>query len=209
MLERLSENSTAYFIRRGIVPEEKRAIYAYGFAVTYSTVFGLGAILLLGALFHRTPETLVFLGYFIAIRLFAGGYHAPTYGGCFLVTLCAYGGECLMAQGLLRMLKETSETQVSGLEGCLAFSPGIVLWLLFLGNIIYIWKKAPVPNPHRSMGEERREKNRRRARTALLFSAACMAVCQIGGYLWIMSETVSTMTVISVMIAITKEGGNV
>ena len=188
MLGRIGRASAECLIERGIVPETKRAVYIYGFEVIYSTCFSLGAILLLGCVGHRTKETLVFLGYFIVIRLFAGGYHAPTYGGCFLVTVGAYGAAQI-------------------LEAALVWAEW-ALWPLLAVNTAYIWKQAPVPNPHRRMSGERRNRNRRRARLCLILSVILMAVYQYCRLSWIMSGAVSTLTVISVMIRMTKERGN-
>lgn len=188
MLSRISEASTLFFIGRQIIPQEKKKIYQYGFEVIYSTGLGLGSILCLGALLGAVPETLIFLAYFIVIRLFAGGYHAPTYGGCFILTNSVYLAERLLAECLPEHL--------------------FLFWVLFFLNLIYIWREAPAPNPYRKQREKSRRVNQRMARISLIGSTLLMMFCHFSGLFWVMSETVSALTVISGLIILTKTGGN-
>lgn len=184
MLTKISEASTAFLINKKAVSEEKQKIYQYGFEVLYSTAFGLGAVLCLGIIGQALPETLIFLTYFIIIRLFAGGYHAPTYAGCFLVTNAAYLAERLLAECLPEKLS--------------------VLWILFLCNIAYIWLEAPVQNPHRRLSGKSLRVNRARAHISLLLSVIAMFFYQCFGLFWVMSEAVSALTIVSGLIILTK-----
>ena len=184
MLTNISKASTAFLINKRAVSEEKQKIYQYGFEVLYSTAFGLGTILCLGIIGQALPETLIFLTYFIIIRLFAGGYHAPNYAGCFLITNAAYLAE--------RMLAEYLPEKPS------------VLWILFLCNIVYIWLEAPVQTPHRRLSAKRLRVNRVRTHISLILSVIAMFFYQRFGLFWVMSEALSALMIVSVLIILTK-----
>lgn len=184
MLTRISEASTAFLIKKKVVSEEKQKVYQYGFEILYSTAFGLGTVLCLGIIGQVVPETLIFLTYFIIIRLFAGGYHAPTYAGCFLVTNAAYLAERLLAEFLPARFS--------------------ALWILFLCNVVYIWLEAPVQNLYRRLNEKRLRINRVRAHISLILSVVAMFFYQCFGLFWVMSEAASALTIVSGLIILTK-----
>ena len=48
------------------------------------------SIVLLGILLKNPASAFIFLGVFFFLRLFSGGYHAPTYARCFLLTNSVY-----------------------------------------------------------------------------------------------------------------------
>lgn len=55
-----------------------------------STVVGLTSILLISYLLFELKSGLIFIIMFVPLRLFTGGYHAKTYGKCFVISNCAY-----------------------------------------------------------------------------------------------------------------------
>lgn len=65
-------------------------IYVYGFELLLSSLIETGAIILIGCLFGKFLETILFLLSFSSIRFFSGGYHAKSYLRCFIVTLISY-----------------------------------------------------------------------------------------------------------------------
>lgn len=183
MLRTLSEASTGFLERNNVISGEKRNIYVYGFEVIYSTAICFAGILILGWLGHRMLGTLIFLLYFTLIRIFAGGYHAKTYGGCFLATNAAYLLESFLA----------------GLTAPHRF----IQWCILLLSVMYIWNRAPVKNPHRQLPEEKRTRNQAKARMCLCASLASMLVFQVSGCTVIMPEVASTLAIVAGMIFIT------
>lgn len=67
------------------LPTEKRAIYIYGVELGCSTLWTCTFILLLSFLLGQALNCILFLGVFISLRLFAGGYHAETYRNSIIV----------------------------------------------------------------------------------------------------------------------------
>lgn len=65
----------------------RRKIIEYAIEVLLETVFKLIILLLLGAIFNRFFETIVFLISFCVLRFFAGGFHLKTNFGCSSVVI--------------------------------------------------------------------------------------------------------------------------
>jgi len=83
-MQQIAAMLTSYFIRSGIIPEEEREIYEYGFDITiYSIVSTLG-LLAIGFLFHRIEYTVIILSVFSLFQTTGGGYHANSHLKCFL-----------------------------------------------------------------------------------------------------------------------------
>lgn len=73
----------------GIIVEEDRDIYHYGFEVLISSVTTVFAILLLGMLTGSLTEVMAYMVAFIPIRFCIGGYHAPTASLCFWASIAS------------------------------------------------------------------------------------------------------------------------
>lgn len=184
MLKEISEASTTYLQSRNVIPEDKRQIYQYGFNVIYSTLFCFVSIAVIGIIWHRTWETLIFLIYFVILRQAVGGYHADTYQKCFLLTNLVFILECILAV-------------------MIADKP-IIAWGFFLFSTFYMVIKAPSPNPHRKVKESRRQLHRRRALICLAGSVISMVLFQLLGFTVIIPEVAATITMIAGMMYINK-----
>lgn len=68
----------------------EKAIYEYGIQLSLSTLASMCSIVMLGLLLKNPASAFIFLGVFFFLRLFSGGYHAPTYARCFLLTNSVY-----------------------------------------------------------------------------------------------------------------------
>lgn len=185
MLKTISEASANFLKNKDIITDAKWNIYVYGFKVIYSTSVCFISIFILGMLQNKLLQTLVFIFYFILIRSFAGGYHAPTFIGCFFVTNGAYILERFLAEIIVCYI--------------------CVQWIIFIVSILYIWWKAPVKNFHRILNKDKICKNRIRARICLLGTFLSVFIYQMLDFREIMPEIVSTMAIVAGMIFITKE----
>lgn len=62
-------------------------LYEYAIYIVLSSAFHIATIIFLGLCFHLLAESLVFYFSFIAIRKFAGGYHAKTPIRCYVFSI--------------------------------------------------------------------------------------------------------------------------
>ncbi len=62
-------------------------LYEYAIYILLSSAFHMATVIVLGLIFNLLTESLVFYFSFIAIRKFAGGYHAKTPVRCYLFSI--------------------------------------------------------------------------------------------------------------------------
>lgn len=86
MLHSCAEYLTHTLYRHCPLSEEKRPVFVYGFELSLSTLSSILSIILLSIIFKNVYSSLLFLYTFFFLRLFSGGYHAPTYSKCFILT---------------------------------------------------------------------------------------------------------------------------
>ena len=90
MLENIASRLTDQLYLHCPLDQRKKVIYTYGIQLSLSTLASMCSIVLLGILLKNPASAFIFLGVFFFLRLFSGGYHAPTYARCFLLTNSVY-----------------------------------------------------------------------------------------------------------------------
>ena len=90
MLYKLSARLADRLFNHGVIAEEDKDIYVYGFQLLISFLFSTSLVLLIGAVLGKIAETLAFLIVYILLRSFSGGYHANSYAVCTIVTVSVY-----------------------------------------------------------------------------------------------------------------------
>lgn len=74
MLRVIAERCTDILLKYGIIPNGRKTVYIYGFELLGSLTFSGISILALGSIFHYMPFAIIFLVYFIPIRVPAGDF---------------------------------------------------------------------------------------------------------------------------------------
>lgn len=98
--KRAAHRLAGAMLRQGVIPREQFAVCAYGFEVLLSSLIGLSLIFLIALSAGRLTLAFMFLAGFVPVRIFAGGYHARTHVGCYLV-LCAAFMACRLFAAVL------------------------------------------------------------------------------------------------------------
>lgn len=130
-----------------IIEEDKIESCVYGIQITMANMFNFAIAFSIGLLTRSLAEIALFYGIFVSLRFFCGGYHAKSYGRCFLL----FALTCLVYLAVL--------------NGILWYA-GNPFWLLgtaiiFLG--ICIWVKAPIEHTNRPFTSEERKLFRKRS----------------------------------------------
>ncbi|MCH5297912.1 MAG: accessory gene regulator B family protein [Ruminococcus sp.] len=73
-------------ICKKVIEDDSREIYQYGFEQFFTTLLNIATILLLGVIFGKIYQILVFAAAFMAIRTYSGGYHAKAPIRCYIFT---------------------------------------------------------------------------------------------------------------------------
>lgn len=190
MLRVTAERCTDILLRYGIIRSERKAVYIYGFELLGSLIFSGISILALGSIFHYMPFAVVFLVYFVPIRVPAGGFHASSYEYCFLFSNIT----AIICVCTSRWLYQKQWEE-------------LVLWGMLLLSAIYIWFEAPVISKKHFIKEKRITKNRNYTRFLLVFDLVgiwCMKIVTDGQVVF---TAIVTLYVVAFMIFIAKEGG--
>ena len=90
MLHKLSQKITDHYVKKNKIDDSERDVYEYCFEVLLSTFLNLLAIIILAVATGLYLETLCFTISFMTLRGTAGGYHAKTHWGCFLILMIVY-----------------------------------------------------------------------------------------------------------------------
>lgn len=190
MLYRIANKCTSLLVERGIVESGKKNMIFYGFELWWSTFFCVSFILMWSILFHCPKEAIIFLVAFMSIRIPAGGYHAKSYGRCFVLTN-SVAVFCIALAGILARVQSDYVKYA--------------MWGAFLLAFLYIWRKAPVVTKTHPLSQNRIERNRKYAHNVLI------ALLVVIGILEVLSDPFGTCTLMvtlcaaALMIKIVKE----
>ncbi|MCH4239670.1 MAG: accessory gene regulator B family protein [Oscillospiraceae bacterium] len=202
MMHRIAEQCARKLTDRQVIRPAEMEVYTYGFEQILSTGIILLTILLLACLTGSAAAGVLFIVCFVPVRIFAGGFHCRTYGGCFFFS----NGMFLLAL-LLTWLFARLPANVTVLLDC-------VVVLLCCCAVFAV---APVQNSNNPLTATKVRRNRCRARRTIavqapviLFASLTCYVRQIDLFFCSLAA-VSTALSAALMMAAwlqKKEGGN-
>ncbi len=142
-----------WMYREHVIREDELEVCSYGLQITLANMINFIIMLSIGILYGTPWEMGGFYVVFISLRFFCGGYHANTYGKCFLM----FGMTCFAAMAASRLF--------------LRLGNGVLFLFfaaaLFLG--IYIRKRAPMEHVNRPLSAEEKYCFKRRGFLLYLF----------------------------------------
>ncbi|MDE6026088.1 MAG: accessory gene regulator B family protein [Lachnospiraceae bacterium] len=171
---------TAYIIRKGIIEDDERNIYEYGFL----TMLELGTNILLSAIIagmlHMMFEGLLFFLIFIPLRAYAGGLHMNRYGTCLVFS-------CLTFFAVLEITATVS----------------VPVWIsmvcILLLNIL-VYFLYPVENINRTVDNDEDNYFKKRLRMFLVLDIAISGACLLlNKDRWLVLITVTFLLVVITM----------
>lgn len=89
-MDKIALRISEILLEANIIKEKDIAVCKYGIVLFLTSVLEVGAVLILSLFAGNFLETVIFFAGFLPIRIYAGGYHANTKLGCFLVLLGTY-----------------------------------------------------------------------------------------------------------------------
>ncbi|MGX4601779.1 accessory gene regulator ArgB-like protein [Faecalimicrobium sp. JNUCC 81] len=90
MIKSFSNKITYFLINNKSLNSEDSEVCSYGMEVLISSFINTLMVLVIGLIFDKFIETVVFIVCYCSIRQFSGGYHASTHGKCIFTFLCMY-----------------------------------------------------------------------------------------------------------------------
>lgn len=151
MTERLAARMVASAIATGAIGEEEREIYLYAYQLAIEQIVGWAFVVLLAVLFGCLAGAMLFIGCFVALRMYVGGYHAHSYGACFSITAVTFTVFCLIVPYLPAILP----------------APGVLIAGAGCGLVI-VWL-APIADPNKPMEDNDLQHCKTCARLILAF----------------------------------------
>ena len=169
----------------------RHPIYVYGFELLLSTLSSVISILLVSAIFSILPMAIEFLLVFITLRLFSGGYHAQTYGRCFVLTNFVF--VLVIAVSLLLTNYFPADLRL------------LTCFILTTAATILIFLLAPIRNSNHPLTVERYKRNKRVARI-LVIILGCVSLLILLVPLFCRYSTLLSITLaaVAVMMIIPK-----
>ncbi len=93
-MEALTSKFVNRLINNNIIKKEDAEIYSYGFKEMIFIILNLITTLFIGALFNKVFGIILFMIMYIAIRVYAGGYHARTKLKCYMFSILMLTSVC-------------------------------------------------------------------------------------------------------------------
>ena len=122
-------------ISKGLLKEEDRNIYQYGYQMLMEYCINIATSISIAAFFHAYKIVLVFsLAYFL-LRGYAGGYHAKTSIGCFLMSAAVLAAVVVVVR----------------YAGNMSFDKELILAEVVM--LPYVFKKMPIPVKNKPITE--------------------------------------------------------
>lgn len=184
----IADYFTSVLIENGIIKEERRSVLLYGFQLFISTASSVLSILLISLITGNIVYGIIYLFVFMLLRITANGYHASTFGGCFLLTNSLF----LLYLAIINVFPKTIPLSVD---------------MLFLACcFVYIWKKAPIEHPNHKLSLKNKKKNQSAARVIICMDFIIIATlystyCYKAAY----AISISIFIVVAMMMVKSKE----
>lgn len=157
MLSKISKLIAKNMVLRTKEDKEKEPIYIYGIEIMITTFVGIFSILFLSGICSDLASGVIFIFTFVPLRLFTGGYHASTYGKCFILSNLSYIS--------ILFFKNIAWNKI----------PFWIWFLILMSVSSYITKSAPVINVNQPISEYKQQRSRKIAKGILFVEIVWIA----------------------------------
>ena len=148
MFEVLSERVTDWLLTNEAIAREDKEVYRYGIQQGMIALLNLGTTIVVGMVFGKLLESILFMAAYIPLRSYAGGYHAKTAVRCYFFSI-------VMMSAVLWVMRYVMYYGL--ICGCLTAISGSVIWFL-----------VPVEDRNKPLDDVEKSVYRKRARGIVL-----------------------------------------
>lgn len=135
MIKKLSNAYADALVSYGIITQDQKDIYTYGFTAFIVNIINYSIFLILGICFNSVIETILFFLFYVSLRNIIGGFHARTPIKCLF-----YG--IMMWAIVIAIYKSIILTQINLLLLTIAFS----------FNLIFIIRRKTISRKRKQIG---------------------------------------------------------
>lgn len=156
-MEALARRLTEKIILTGNVDDDKKEIIQYGLELCISTLILIFSIEVLSIVLFHKLDGIIFMIFFVPIRLFSGGFHASTYLKCYCSSLIIFSVAAVAAETFL--IQNTV----------------IKISVIILG-FIFVYGRAPHINKNHPLSERMVQSNRKRLKISMIISVLLFGI---------------------------------
>lgn len=158
-MKRISEGLSDYVIQKGMVKEEDRELYEYGFTITIEAGLFVLFSLFVALYLHMLKEGILFFLIFAPLRSYAGGLHLNKFCSCFVLS-------CLTFSGILLIVRYVHIPMLLSLIGLVVLE--IAIYVLY-----------PVENINREVGIEENSFFKMKLKLFLVIDFVIAVICAV------------------------------
>lgn len=167
--------------------ENQKPVYIYGFQLFLSSAAAMVSIFVLSCLLQAVYSSFVFSTIFVSIRLFSGGYHAKTYGKCFVISNSVFLICFFLAKITQKYLFDF-------------ICPYLVCFSLLVIAVL-----TPIRHKNHLLSDMTYQKNKKISRALALFESLCILIMHSFSLAPAFTSMASvTLTAVAVMMIIPK-----
>lgn len=134
-----------------VMTDEDEKIYRYGYVLLCEVFLNLVIALAIGIVFSKTKEVIFFLGMYIPLRSFCGGWHADKIWKCTVIS------------NVILLL------QVYGIENIIIYLSIRGMLLIFFLNMVCVYFIAPVDTEMKKISQDEKKTYKRKIKFILVF----------------------------------------
>ncbi|MBS4933455.1 MAG: accessory gene regulator B family protein [Clostridiales bacterium] len=138
--------------------DEDKRIYRYGYVLLCEVILNLVISLSIGIVFSKLKEIIFFLGVYIPLRSFCGGWHADKIWKCTVIS-----------SAILLL-------QVCGIENIVNHLSIREMWIIFALNMIFVFLLAPVETKMKKISQNEKQIYRRKIKLILVLHLIIMII---------------------------------
>lgn len=156
-MEVLARQLTEKIMLTVSMDENKKEVIQYGMELCMSTLILIFSIELLSLVLFRKLDGIVFMVFFIPIRLFSGGFHASTYLKCYCSSLMVFSITAVAAE---KIPVQNAVINIS---------------VIILG-FIFVYGRAPHINKNHPISERMVQINRKRLKISMIINVLLFGI---------------------------------
>ena len=134
-----------------VMTDEDEKIYRYGYILLCEVFLNLVIALAIGIAFSKTKEVIFFLGMYIPLRSFCGGWHADKIWKCTVIS------------NVILML------QVYSIENIKMYLSMSGMLLIFFFNMVCVYFISPVDTEMKRISQDEKKTYKRKIKLILVF----------------------------------------
>lgn len=182
MITYLSNKTVSKLIQSGSIQEDEKDIYAYGLQQGLFIILNIVTSIFIGILADMLWQCVLFMGIYLPLRSFAGGYHARSPWLCYLYS-------AILITTVLLPIKFVAWTNFM----CLGIT-------LFAGAVIFIL--SPVEDMNKPLDSVEVIRYRKRTRTILIFQIIIFflfLILKVNGILPVISISLLALSIMLIL----------